>query len=44
MDITRTLADATDYLVEAGPFQPVVELLNFVSSFLPLLRFDKLTL
>ena len=44
MDVTSTLADATDHLVEASPFQPMVELLDFIQNFLPLLCFDQLTL
>ena len=44
VDVTSALADATDHLVEASPFQSMVEFLDFVQSFLPLLCFDQLTL
>ena len=44
MDVASALADATDHLVEASPFQPMVELLDFAMSFLSLLCFDQLTL
>ena len=44
VDVTSALADATDHLVEASPFQPMVELFDFVHNFLPLLCFYQLTL